>query len=61
MDTFANGVWWAGGVLAFVIIFILAMLLRNHTAKTDSVNHSKSDTTRNSVSLGPKRNTRKLD
>ena len=53
--------WWAGALLLFIVIGIIAMLLRNRAAKTDSVLRSEKDTIANSVYLDPKKNTKKLD
>lgn len=61
MDVFQRDLWWAGALLIVIVISIIAMLLRNRAAKTDSVLHSEKDTIANSVSLHPKKKTKKLD
>ena len=53
--------WWVAGLLIFIAIGIIAMLWRNRAAKTDTVLHTKKDANDSSVSLDPKKNTRKLD
>lgn len=62
MAFFQNGIWWlAGLLLAVTVLFIVMMIWRNHAAKTDTVLRKEQDTVTSSVSLKPKRNTRKLD
>jgi hypothetical protein len=56
-----DNMWWMGGFLVFTIFCIVIMLWRNHAAKTDTVLRKENDTVTSSVSLKPKRNTKKLD
>ncbi len=61
MVFFQNNMWWIGGFLIVTIFCIAIMLWRNYAAKTDTVLRKESDTIINSISLKPKRNTKKLD
>lgn len=57
MDGYQDyGLWWAGVVILFAITFIIAMILRNKAAKTDSVNHTKADAELNSITPEPPNN-----
>lgn len=57
-----NTLWWIV-ILLFVFFsaFVVAMILRNHAAKTDDVGKTEKDSIENSVSIKPRENTKKLD
>jgi hypothetical protein len=61
MNILDGELWWIGAFLIVVLLGLVIMVVRNKAAKTDSVNHTKEDTVRNSVSIKPKKNTTKLD
>jgi len=61
MSIYEDYLGWIVGFFILLTLCILAMLMRNRAAKTDSVGRTEIDTVRNSVSLDPKKNTTKLD
>lgn len=61
MQSIQNDIGWLVGLTFFILFVIVAMLIRNRAAKTDSVNRTEKDTIADSVSLNPRKNTRKLD
>lgn len=61
MDFFQTNILWIGGFIFVTIFFVGAMLWRNHAAKTDAVLRKEKDTVISSVSLKPKKETKKLD
>jgi hypothetical protein len=61
MESYPNDISWLAGLTLLILIVIIAMVLRNRAAKKDSVNRTEKDTIDDSVSLSPRKNTRKLD
>lgn len=61
MGFFEDNLWWIGGFVIITVLCVVAMLWRNHVAKSDTVLRTEKDTVSSSVSLKPKRNTKKLD
>jgi hypothetical protein len=62
MTFFEEGMAWLSGLFLFVIVLFIAMMIwRNRAAKSDTVRRKEEDTITNSVSLKPKKNSRKLD
>ena len=58
----SDAAWWAGALsLIFVVLSIAAIIIKNNAAKKDPVGRSEKDTIATSVSLEPRKNTRKLD
>lgn len=61
MENNPNDIGWLVGLTLLILVVTFAMVLRNRAAKKDSVNRSEKDTVADSVSLSPRKNTRKLD
>jgi YbbR domain-containing protein len=61
MPNFQDNAWLVAVFFAFIVFCVVAMILRNRAAKTDSVGRSEKDTVINSVSIDAKENTTKLN
>lgn len=61
MPNFQDNAWLVAVFFAFIVFCVVAMILRNRAAKTDSVGRSEKDTVINSVSIDAKENTTKSD
>lgn len=61
MVFFQENMWWIGIFLVVTIFGVVAMLWRNHAAKSDTVLRKEIDTVTSSVSFKSKRNTQKLN
>lgn len=61
MSIFEDNAWLVAIFFAFIVFWVVAMILRNRAAKTDSVGRSEKDTLVNSVAIDAKENTKKLD
>jgi hypothetical protein len=54
--------WWLSILfITFSIFFLLAILLRNHAAKRDFIGKTEKESVDNSVSISPRRTTRKFE
>ena len=61
MSIFEDNAWLVSIFFAFIVFWVVAMILRNRAAKTDSVRRSEKNTVVNSVSIDAKENTTKLN
>jgi len=61
MIFFQDSMWLLVGLITLTVFLAVAMLWRNHAAKTETVQRKKYDTVANSVSIEPKSNTKKSD
>lgn len=61
MSIFQDNAWLVAIFFAFIVFWVVAMILRNRAAKTDSVRRSEKNTVVNSVSIDAKENTTKLN
>lgn len=58
----SDPVWWISILLpTFLVFYAVAMILRNYAAKKDRVGKTKNDAIDSSVSIEPRKNTRKPD
>lgn len=60
MNTLENNMWWLIGFLVVTSLCVVAMLWRNHAAKSDKIIHTKMDNIDSSVSIKPRKDTQKL-
>lgn len=61
MSNFQDNGWLVAVFFAFIVFWVVALILRNRAAKTDSVGRTEKDTVINSVSIDSKKNTTKLN
>lgn len=61
MSIFQNNLWLAAVFFAFIVFWVVAMILRNRAAKTDTAGRSEKDTVINCVSIDPKEKTNTLN
>lgn len=61
MSIFQDNGWLVAVFFAFIVFWVVALILRNRAAKIDSVGRSEKDTVINSVSIEAKEHTTKLD